>query len=103
MTNRYAYRGDGLVRVERIEHDLTAIPLSGWTDDELGFRLAVLYPQIDGFEHLTAPEEVKTEVRRLMEEIKRRGFDPISNLMLNDRVVGFGWLPGFQKLEESDG
>lgn len=82
------------------EADLTSLPLTEWTDDELGLRLAVLYPQVDGYEHKTAPDEVKVEIRSLMTEIERRGYDPASNLIFNERNSGWGWLPGFWKRKD---
>jgi hypothetical protein len=95
--NTYERDGDGLTRVVRTEIDLSEMLLRDWTEEELGFRLAVIYPQVDGHEHLTAPEEIKTEVEQLLAEIERRGWDPHSNLMWNERCVGFGWQPGFWK------
>ena len=98
MTWFNASDGDGLTRVVRTEIDLSDMPLHDWTDNELGYRLALLYPQVDGFEYETAPEEVKTEVAQLLGEIERRGYKPHSNLQWNEKCQGWGWLPGFQKL-----
>lgn len=98
--NTYDSDGDGLTRKVVTKVDLSALPYSEWTDDELGFRLAVVYPEVDGYGHLTASEEVKAEVRALMEAIESRGYDPSSNLRYNERCKGWGWLPGFQKLRE---
>jgi len=95
--NTYERDGDGLTRKVVTEVDLTSVPLIEWTDDELGFRLAFLYPQVDGYGHLTASEEVKAEINALLAEIERRGYNPISNLQFNERNTGWGWLPGFQK------
>lgn len=86
---------NGLTRVVKV--DLTTLPLIEWTDDELGLRLAVLYPKVDGYGHLTATDQVKEEITSLMREIERRGYDPLSNLIYNERNSGWGWLPGFQK------
>lgn len=95
--NTYKGDGDGLTRTVLTTEDLSDLPLLRWTDNELGFRLAFLYPQVDGYGHLTAPEEVKVEIRSLMKEIERRGYDSISNLRLNERCTGWGWLPGFDR------
>lgn len=103
MAFNAVYAGDdsrSLVRRVVQEVDLTTIPLTDWTDDELGFRLAVVYGHLDGYGHLTATEDQKTEARTLMQEIESRGYDPVSNLMLNERVQGFGWLRGFEKRQE---
>lgn len=97
--NTYEGDGDGLTRKVVTHVDLTTLSLDEWTLDELGFRLAVIYPQVDGYGHLTASTEVKAEVWRLLSEIQRRGYDPTSNLRLNERVTGFGWQPGFRKLD----
>lgn len=80
--------------------DLSELPLTEWTRDELGLRLAFIYPQVDGYGHETAPEEVITEVEDLMREIRSRGFDPVSNLIYNERVQGWGWLNWFDRLKE---
>lgn len=95
--NAYESYGDGLTRKVVTEVNLREVPLTEWTDDELGFRLAVIFPQVDGYGHLTADDTVKAEVRSLMAEIERRGFDATSNLRYNERCTGWGWLPGFQK------
>jgi hypothetical protein len=99
--NTYDSDGNGLTRVVRTTVDLDSLPLNEWTLDELGFRLAVIYPQVDGHEHLTASQEVRWEVAGLMQEIERRGFNSSSNLMFNERNTGWGWLPGFRKLKEN--
>lgn len=93
--NTYPSDGDGLTRKVVTEVALADLPLAEWTDDELGYRLAVIYPKVDGREHLTATDEIKAEVVALMAEIERRGYDPVSNLQYNERVTGFGWLSGF--------
>lgn len=97
--NTYDSDGDGLIREVKTYVDLTTVPLTEWTDNELGFRLAFLYQKVDGYGHLTASQEVKDEVQRLADEIERRGYDWTSNLKHNERVTGWGWLPGFQKKE----
>lgn len=95
--NTYTRDGDGFTREVVTKVNLRDLPLSEWTDNELGFRLAVIFPQVDGYGHLTASEEVKAEVSRLRDEIERRGYDWTSNLRFNERNTGWGWLPGFQK------
>lgn len=95
--NTYKSDGDGLSRQVVTTVDLTSLPLSQWSEDELGFRLAVIFPQVDGHGHLTASDEVKAEVGALRDELERRGLDWTSNLRRNERITGFGWLPGFQK------
>lgn len=98
--NTYATDGDGLTRTVTSKVSLRRIPLPGWTLDELGYRLAVLFPQVDGYGHDTAPDEVKSEIESLMAEIKARGYDPISNLRWNENVTGWGWLNWFEPLKE---
>jgi hypothetical protein len=100
--NTYERDGDGLTRVVKTEVDLSELPFVQRTNNELGFRLAVLYPQIDGYEHLTASDEVKTEINSLIGEIRRRGLDPVSNLQWNERCQGWGWLPGFKKIGSNE-
>lgn len=97
--NAYRRNGDreGFTRRIVTLVDLRTLPLSEWSDDELGFRLAAIYPKVDGYEHLTASDEIKAEVASLMDEITRRGYDPTSNLRYNERVVGWGWQPGFDR------
>jgi hypothetical protein len=95
--NTYESDGDGLTRRVVTHVDLSDMPIQWWTLHELGYRLAVIYPQVDGREHETASEAIKTEVRGLMAEIERRGYDPIHNLQVNERITGFGWLPWFGK------
>ena len=85
---------NSLVRREVIQHDLRKIPLREWTNIELTYRLAHIYPQVDGREHLTASDEVKKEIDSLIKEITDRGLDWTSNLRLNERITGFGWLSG---------
>lgn len=107
--NTYPSRdGDALTRTGVItenavrivtKDDLSKLPLGEWTLDELGLRLAVLYPQVDGYGHQTAPEEVITEVEDLMREIRSRGYDPVSNLQYNERFQGWGWLNWFDELK----
>ena len=70
------YDRDGLTRVVKTQVDLKELPLDQWTDNELGYRLAVLYPEVDGYGHLTASEETNKEIASLMKEIERRGYDP---------------------------
>ena len=101
--NTYERDGDGLTRRVVTKVDLTDMALTEWTDNELGFRLAVIYPQVDGHEHLTAPASIMAEVRNLMQEIERRGYDATSNLRYNERCTGWGWLPGFTRKEVRDG
>ena len=96
--NTYARHGDGLTRVVKTKIDLSELTLNQWTENELGLRLAIIFPEVDGYGHLTASEEIKTEIRSIMGELERRGLDPISNLRWNERVTGWGWLPGFTKL-----
>lgn len=95
--NTYKSDGDGLTRKVVTKVDLTRVPLADWTDDELGFRLAVIYPEVDGYEHLSASDAVKTEVSSLMAEIERRGYDATSNLRYNEQNTGRGWLSGFRR------
>lgn len=93
--NTYERDGDGLTRTVTLTVDLDDLPLPQWTLEEVGYRLAVIFPQVDGYGHLTASESVKTEVRGLMAEIERRGYDPTHNLRANERNTGWGWLPWF--------
>lgn len=95
--NTYDSDGDGLIREVRTYVNLAEVGLAEWTDKELGFRLAFLYPRVDGCEHETAPQEVKDEIERLKAEIERRGYSWYSNLRINERYKGWGWLPGFWK------
>lgn len=100
--NTYPSReGAALTRTVVTRVDLSRLPLGDWTLDELGRRLAVLYPQVDGYGHQTALEEVITEVEDLMREIRSRGFDPASNLQYNERFQGWGWLNWFDKVKEA--
>lgn len=94
------YDGDekrSVTRTIKIEVDLRTLPLTQWTDDELGLRLAVVYSNIDGYGHLTASEATVREAKDLIREIERRGYDWTSNLRYNERFTGWGWLPGFLK------
>ena len=95
--NNYEEDGDGLTRIVKTEVDLRTVALKEWTEDELGFRLAAIYPEVDGHAHVTASQQTVDEVTALMEEIRRRGFDPTSNLRFNERNSGWGWLPGFRR------
>lgn len=100
--NTYEGRdGDGLTRTVVTKVDLSEMPLTEWTLEELGLRLAILFPQVDGYGHLTAPEEVKSEINALMAEIRSRGYDPTSNLQWNENVTGFGWLNWFNEVKEA--
>jgi hypothetical protein len=101
--NNYPSDGDGLTREIVTRLDLRDVPLSDWTDRELGFRLAVIYPQVDGYHHKVAPLAIKDEVEGLFAEITRRGYDPVSNLMHNERNKGWGWISGFRRLAPTSG
>lgn len=92
--------GDALTRKVVTTVDLSKLPLADWTLEELGRRLAVLYPKVDGYGYLTADAEVIAETRALMTEIGDRGYDPISNLRYNERFSGWGWLNWFDKKED---
>lgn len=91
-----------LTRVVSREVSLREVPLSSWTQNELGLRLAVLYPKVDGNGHLTASDEVKTEIDDIRAELTTRGLDWSSNLRRNENFRGRGWQSGFQKLEREN-
>ena len=96
--NIYDSDGECLTRVVITTVDLKELPLNQWTTNELGKRLAKLYPQMDGEAWLAADVNVIAEVEAIKQELTERGFVWNSNLIFNERNTGWGWLPGFDTL-----
>lgn len=96
------YDGDeerSFTRVIKTTVDLRELTLTKWTDEELHYRLAVIYPKIDGYGYSTASQEVRDEFESLRAELQRRNYDWSWNLRQQERFSGWGWVPWFRKLD----